>query len=177
MIRVVRLGTPRGRSEGVRLGTVRLLPRGVKKEDYAKRNFFDLWLPEVAPSRQLVSYAQARPWTDARWAAYAKRYLAEMRRPEAQRVIALLAALGKQTNFSIRLLLRESVEVPPGRCSASCCASVAPRSLSRVPHPRGDPVNGYDERVARRSSASPPRNRRNSSTWTRLIGSTNGFRT
>ena len=53
MIRVVRLGTPRGRSEGVRLGTVRLLPRGVKKEDYAKREFFDLWLPEVAPSRQL----------------------------------------------------------------------------------------------------------------------------
>jgi uncharacterized protein YeaO (DUF488 family) len=101
MIRVVRLGTPRARGEGVRLGTVRLLPRGVRKEDYARKNFFDLWLPEVAPTRALVAYAQAKPWTDARWAAYAKKYLKEMERPEAQRVIALLAALGKQTNFSI----------------------------------------------------------------------------
>jgi len=101
MIRVVRIGTPRARGEGVRVGTVRLLPRGVRKEDYAKRDFFDVWLPDVAPSRELVAYAQAKPWTDARWAAYAKRYLREMRRPEAQRVIALLAALGRRTNFSI----------------------------------------------------------------------------
>ena len=101
MIRVIRIGAPRGRGEGVRLGTVRLLPRGVRKEDYAKRNFFDVWLPEVAPSRELVAYAQARPWTDARWAAFTRRYLKEMRRPEAERVIALLAALGRQTSFSI----------------------------------------------------------------------------
>jgi uncharacterized protein YeaO (DUF488 family) len=101
MIRVIRIGEPRGRGEGIRLGTVRLLPRGVKKEDYARRNFFDVWLPEVAPSRELVAYAQARPWTDARWAAFTRRYLKEMRRPEAERVIALLAALGRQTNFSI----------------------------------------------------------------------------
>lgn len=100
-VRVVRLGTPRARGEGVRLGTVRLLPRGVKKEDYAKRNFFDVWLPEVSPTKELVAYAQAQPWTDARWAAFRKKYLREMQRPEAQRAIALLAALGKQTNFSI----------------------------------------------------------------------------
>src|SRR5258705_9297751 len=100
-IRVVRLGEPRARGEGVRIGTVRLLPRGVKKEDYARRDFFDLWLPEVAPTRGLVAYAQAKPWTDGRWAAFRKKYLGEMQRPEAQRVIALLAALGRQTNFSI----------------------------------------------------------------------------
>ena len=85
----------------MRLGTVRLLPRGVKKQDYAKRNYFDLWLPEVAPSRPLVSYALGKPWTDARWSAYKRRYLAEMRRPEARRLIMLLAALSKQANFSI----------------------------------------------------------------------------
>ncbi len=101
MIRVVRLGTPPSPGEGVRLGTVRLLPRGVKKQDYAKRNFFDVWLPEVSPTRELVAYARAKPWTDARWAAYAKKYLREMRRPEAQRAIALLAALSHQANFSI----------------------------------------------------------------------------
>jgi uncharacterized protein YeaO (DUF488 family) len=101
MIRVVRIGDPRGRGEGVRLGTVRLLPRGVRKEEYSKRNLFDVWVPQVSPTRELVAYAQAKPWTDARWAAYRKRYLREMQRPEAQRAIELLAALGKQTNFSI----------------------------------------------------------------------------
>jgi uncharacterized protein YeaO (DUF488 family) len=100
-IRVVRLGTAKKRNEGLRLGTVRLLPRGVKKEDYEKRHYFDVWLPELSPSRALVSYAQAKPWTDARWAAYTRRYLSEMRRPEAQRLIAVLAALSKQADFSI----------------------------------------------------------------------------
>ena len=61
MIRVVRLGTPRARGGGLRLGTVRLLPRGVKKEDFAKRDYFDLWLPEVAPSAELVSWALSQP--------------------------------------------------------------------------------------------------------------------
>ena len=100
-IQVVRLGTPRKKTEGLRLGTVRLLPRGVKKQDYAKLNYFDVWVPEVSPSHALVSYAQAKPWTDARWATYTRRYLREMRRPEAQRLIALLAALSTQANFSV----------------------------------------------------------------------------
>jgi uncharacterized protein YeaO (DUF488 family) len=101
MITVVRIGTRKARREGLRLGTVRLLPRGVKKQDYAKRDLFDLWLPEVAPSKPLVAYAQAEPWTDARWAAYARRYHAEMRRPDAQRLIAVLAALSHQANYSV----------------------------------------------------------------------------
>jgi uncharacterized protein YeaO (DUF488 family) len=99
--RVIRLGTAKARNEGVRLGTVRLLPRGVKHQDYAKLNYFDVWLPELSPSRALVSYAQAKPWTDARWAAFTRRYLGEMRRPEARRLIALLAALSTQAKFSI----------------------------------------------------------------------------
>ena len=101
MIRVVRLGTPRARGEGLRLGTVRLLPRGVKKGDFAKRDYFDLWLPEVAPSAELVSWALSQPWTDKRWAIFARRYHHEMRKPAAQRLIALLAAVSSTTNFSI----------------------------------------------------------------------------
>ena len=100
-IRLVRLGTAKERTEGLRLGTVRLLPRGVKRQDYAKLNYFDVWLPELSPSRPLVSYAQAKPWTDARWAAFTRRYLKEMHRPEAQHLIVLLAALSKQADFSI----------------------------------------------------------------------------
>ena len=113
-IRVVRLGTAKKRNEGLRLGTVRLLPRGVKTQDYAKRNYFDVWLPELSPSHPLVSYAQAKPWTDARWAAYARRYLREMRRPEAQRLIALFAALSKQANFSVCCYCEN-----PSRCHRS----------------------------------------------------------
>jgi uncharacterized protein YeaO (DUF488 family) len=118
-IRVVRLGTPKARNEGLRLGTVRLLPRGVKKQDYASRNFFDLWLPDVSPSRGLVAYAQAGPWTDARWATFRRRYLTEMRRPETQRVIALLAALSKQANFSIGCYCES-----PWRCHRSLLAEL-----------------------------------------------------
>ena len=100
-IRVVRLGTPRARGEGLRLGTVRLLPRGVKKQDFAKRDFFDLWVPEVAPSAELVAWALSKPWTDTRWTTFARRYHTEMRKPAAQHLIALLAAVSSTTNFSI----------------------------------------------------------------------------
>jgi uncharacterized protein YeaO (DUF488 family) len=101
MVRVVRLGTPRAPDEGLRIGTVRRPPRGVKKEDYARRNFYDSWLPELAPSQPLLTWALSEPWTDLRWEIYAERYLAEMREPPAPRLIALLAALSAQTNFSI----------------------------------------------------------------------------
>ena len=131
MIRVVRIGTPRARGEGLRLGTVRLLPRGVKKEDYAKRNFFDVWLPEVSPTSELVAYAQAEPWTDARWAAFAKKYLKEMQRPEAQHAIALLAGLGKQTNFSIGCYCEN-----PWRCHRSLLGELLRERGAKVAIPR-----------------------------------------
>jgi uncharacterized protein YeaO (DUF488 family) len=114
MIRIVRLGTPRARGEGLRLGTVRLLPRGVKKEDFAKRDYFDLWLPEVAPSAELVSWALSQPWTDKRWATYVRRYHSEMRKPAAQRLIALLAAVSSTSNFSIGCYCEN-----PSRCHRS----------------------------------------------------------
>ena len=100
-IRVVRLGTPRQPNEGLRLGTVRRPPRGVRKEDFARRDWFDLWLPDLAPTAPIVKWALAEPWTARRWAKYARAYRREMRAAEQQRLIALLAALSKTADFSI----------------------------------------------------------------------------
>jgi uncharacterized protein YeaO (DUF488 family) len=99
-IRIVRLGAARHRKEGLRIGTVRRPPRGVRKADYASRDFFDLWLPELAPSAPLVSFALSRPFTPERWATYRRKYRREMSKPAAQRLIALLTALSFQTDFS-----------------------------------------------------------------------------
>lgn len=100
-IRVIRLGTPRLPNEGLRLGTVRRPPRGVRKESYASEDYFDLWLPDLAPSAPLVSWALSEAFTDKRWARYTKSYRREMKRPEARRLIALLAALSSASDFSI----------------------------------------------------------------------------
>ena len=100
-IRVVRLGTPRTPGEGLRLGTVRRPPRGVRKEDFARRDFYDVWVPDLAPSAPVVSWALAEPWTAKRWATYVRRYRSEMAKPEAKRLITLLAALSQQTDFSV----------------------------------------------------------------------------
>jgi len=101
VIRVIRLGSPRAKDEGLRLGTARRPPRGVKKKDYAKQNYFDVWFPDVAPSQPLVSWALSEPWTDKRWARYAKSYRREMHAPERRRLLAVLAQLSHQTNFSV----------------------------------------------------------------------------
>jgi uncharacterized protein YeaO (DUF488 family) len=101
MIRVVRLGSPRGTGEGPRLGTVRRPPRGVPKAEFAKRNFYDVWLPELAPSSDVVSAAMASEWTDVRWRRFVRTYRKEMQQPAAQHLIATLAALSHHTNFSV----------------------------------------------------------------------------
>jgi uncharacterized protein YeaO (DUF488 family) len=100
-IRIVRLGAPRAPAEGPRLGTVRRPPRGVRKQEYAGRDYFDLWLPDLAPSAPLVSWALSQPFTDRRWNSYARRYRAEMRKPAPQRLIALLATLSARADFSV----------------------------------------------------------------------------
>jgi uncharacterized protein YeaO (DUF488 family) len=100
-IRIIRLGSPRVKSEGVRLGTVRRPPRGVRKTDYARLDYYDVWLPELAPSEALRSWIVSKPITKARWASFTRRYRAEMRAPAAQRLIALLAALSPGADFSV----------------------------------------------------------------------------
>ena len=99
-IHVVRLGSPRGPGEGLRLGTVRRPPRGVPKGEHASRDFYDVWLPDLAPSGNLVKQA-LRAADDGAWRAFARRYRAEMTRPEARRLLDLLAALSRHTNLSV----------------------------------------------------------------------------
>jgi len=100
-IRVVRLGSPRSPGEGLRLGTVRRPPRGVRKADYAKRDYYDVWLPELAPSASTLSRARIGDWTPARWRTFVRAYLREMREPAPRHLIATLAALSRQADFSI----------------------------------------------------------------------------
>jgi uncharacterized protein YeaO (DUF488 family) len=99
-IRVVRLGTPRVPGEGLRLGTVRRPPRGVPKEEFASRDFYDTWLPNLAPSAELMAQAHAAQ-TDKEWAAFKRKFHAEMNQPDASRVLDVLAALSHQTSFSV----------------------------------------------------------------------------
>jgi uncharacterized protein YeaO (DUF488 family) len=99
-IRVVRLGSPRVRGEGVRVGTVRHPPRGVRKSELAARDFYDVWLPILAPSAALVK--QALGAEDARaWSSFAKRYRREMAAPDASRTLDLLAALSHDSDFAV----------------------------------------------------------------------------
>ena len=101
-IRVVRLGTPRAKDEGVRLGTVRRPPRGVRKSDYARLDYFDTWFPELAPSAGLVkSYSGEPGMTDAKWAKFAKAYRREMAAPERSRMLDVLAALSHHADFAV----------------------------------------------------------------------------
>jgi uncharacterized protein YeaO (DUF488 family) len=95
-IRIVRLGTPRAPNEGLRLGTVRRPPRGVRKEDYAKRDFYDVWLPELAPTQELLSTALSQEFK-----TFAGKYRREMKQPAAQHLLATLAALSHTTDFAV----------------------------------------------------------------------------
>lgn len=99
-IAVVRLGTPRKPNEGLRLGAVRRPPRGVPKAQFAKLDFYDVWLPNLSPSQELVTMA-LRAQDEKTWTTFERKYRAEMNEPAASRVLDLLAALSHQTNFSV----------------------------------------------------------------------------
>jgi uncharacterized protein YeaO (DUF488 family) len=99
-IRVVRLGSKRATGEGLRIGTVRRPPRGVKKEDFAKRDFYDVWLPILSPTPQTIKLALAAK-TEAEWKKFIRRFRAEMGRPDAAAALNVLAAMSQHANFSI----------------------------------------------------------------------------
>jgi len=99
-VRIVRLGSPRSRGEGTRIGTVRRPPRGVPKAEFATRDYYDVWLPNLAPSVELMAQAKAAT-TPAQWDAFARKFRAEMNEHDASRVLDLLAALSKTTHFSV----------------------------------------------------------------------------
>lgn len=99
-VRVVRLGNPRAKDEGTRIGTVRRPPRGVPKAEFASRNWYDVWFPNLAPSPETLKLALVAT-TPAQWAAFKKKYRAEMATPENAHAIELLAALSRHSNFSV----------------------------------------------------------------------------
>lgn len=105
-IRIVRLGDDRAPHEGVRLGTVRRPPRGVPKKDFASRNFYDVWLPLLAPSEALLKQALGAE-SEREWKAFGRKYRAEMSASEVSRVLDTLAALSHQTNFSVGCYCRD----------------------------------------------------------------------
>lgn len=105
-VRIVRLGTKRAHGEGTRLGTVRRPPRGVPKRDFARRDWYDVWFPVLAPSvgtmkLGLASQRTAGKAGDQQWARFARRYRAEMRAPAPRQALDLLAALSRGANFSV----------------------------------------------------------------------------
>ncbi len=99
-VRVVRLGSQRAEGEGARIGTVRRPPRGVPKAEFASQNWYDVWLPNLAPSVETMRLGQAAK-TPAQWARFIKKYRAEMATPENSRVIDLLAVLSRTCDFSV----------------------------------------------------------------------------
>jgi len=99
-VRIVRLGSDRSPDEGLRIGTVRRPPRGARKSEYASKNFYDIWLPTLAPSAGLVKLAQGAK-SEREWNRFMKKYRAEMATPETKAALDLLAALSHQTDFSV----------------------------------------------------------------------------
>jgi uncharacterized protein YeaO (DUF488 family) len=99
-IRIVRLGSARAQNEGLRIGTVRRPPRGVPKSEFATGNWYDVWLPNLAPAPATVKLA-LRASTAREWCAFVRRYRAEMASADSSRVLDLLAALSKSANFSV----------------------------------------------------------------------------
>jgi len=99
-IRIVRLGTPRSPDEGLRIGTVRRPPRGVPKAEFASRDYYDVWLPNLAPSAELMTQGREAQ-SEAEWKAFVRGYRKEMELPDASRVLDLLAALSHQANCAV----------------------------------------------------------------------------
>ncbi|CAN4278064.1 DUF488 family protein [Pseudoxanthomonas sp. LjRoot125] len=112
-IRIVRLGSPRAKDEGLRIGTVRRPPRGVPKSEFASQDWYDVWYPALAPSAELVKEAQDAA-TPKAWAAFAKKYRAEMAAPDTARMLDLLAALSHGSDFSVGCYCEDE-----GRCHRS----------------------------------------------------------
>ena len=99
-ISIVRLGTPRKRGEGLRLGTVRRPPRGVPKSDFARLDYYDVWFPNLSPSAELVHEALGAD-NDKAWSAFTRKFRREVNEPDRSRELDLLAALSHHTNFSL----------------------------------------------------------------------------
>jgi len=125
-IRIVRLGSERAKDEGLRIGTVRRPPRGVPRREFATRNFYDVWLPNLAPSESLLKTGQIAGG-EREWRAFARRYRAEMARPEVSHLLDVLAALSHTTNFSVGCYCQDE-----SRCHRSLLRELLAKRQARI---------------------------------------------
>jgi uncharacterized protein YeaO (DUF488 family) len=125
-VRVVRLGSARFHGEGVRIGTVRRPPRGVPRDQFASRDWYDVWFPNLAPSVEAMKLGQQAA-SDAEWAAFARRFRAEMGTPEARHALNLLAALSHATDFSVGCYCEEET-----RCHRSILRELLAEAGARL---------------------------------------------
>jgi uncharacterized protein YeaO (DUF488 family) len=135
-IRIVRLGSDRAPREGLRIGTVRRPPRGVPKSRYASENWYDVWLPNLAPSAELVAEA-LKASTPRAWQSFARKYRAEMARPENRRVLELLAALSHQANFALGCYCEDE-----SRCHRSVLRELLAESGAELSGDKEDKTRG-----------------------------------
>lgn len=119
MLRIVQLGARRSRGEGIRIGTVRRPPRGVPKQRYALDDWFDVWLPNLSPTKKLLDSVRATSADEKSWRTFARKFEAEMRKPEVLRIIDTLAKLSHTTSFSIGCYCAD-----PARCHRSLLAKI-----------------------------------------------------
>lgn len=122
-----RIGTPRQPGEGLRIGTVRFLPRGVRREDYARLDYFDVWFPLVAPSAELIAwYRDQESTSDKTWATFGRRYATEMKRPEARQSLQLLANVAQHTPIAVGCYCEQET-----RCHRSLLLPLIQQALRR----------------------------------------------
>jgi len=166
-VRIVRLGSPRAAGEGLRVGTVRRPPRGVPAARFASEDWYDVWYPVLAPSVPVMKLAKGAR-SDRAWAAFARRYRAEMAEPAASRSLDLLAALSHGADFSVgcycedearchRSLLRELLAARGAKLAGRRGRPEGRRRLSRLPAP---PTGGPSATSTTRSAGSRPSPRR-----------------
>jgi uncharacterized protein YeaO (DUF488 family) len=125
-IRVVRLGSPRSAGEGLRVGTVRRPPRGVPKDEYASRDLYDVWLPELAPSEELLRRGRAAD-DERSWRRFERSYRAEMKQPDRRHLLDLLAALSRQTGLAVGCYCADE-----GRCHRSILRELLAERGARI---------------------------------------------
>ena len=126
-LRIVRLGSPRAADEGLRIGTVRRPPRGVPKARFSALDFYDVWYPNLAPSEELLRWAQGETLDERRWKGFARRYQSEMKTPDNRRTLELIAALSHHANLSVGCYCAEEA-----RCHRSLLRDLLARSGARI---------------------------------------------
>ena len=125
-VRIVQLGTSRAKDEGVRIGTVRRPPRGVPKSEFAKRDFYDVWYPNLAPSVETMKLGLGAG-TPAQWKRFERAYKSEMAAPDAARTIEVLALLSRHANFSVGCYCEDE-----SRCHRSLLRELLAASGARI---------------------------------------------